>query len=45
VETNLRARFTCDALNLGMIKHKEVAECLRGDLYDCVCRFREGEDA
>jgi len=44
VETNLRARFTCDALNLGMVKHPEVAQCLRGTLYDCVCRFRRPEE-
>lgn len=40
VETNLHAKFTCDALNLGMVKHPEVATCLNGSLYDCVCRFR-----
>ena len=43
VETNLFARFACDALNLGMVKHPEVAQCLRGELYDCVCRFRRPE--
>ena len=35
------ARFACDALNLGMVKHPEVALCLGGELYDCVCRFRK----
>jgi type II pantothenate kinase len=44
IETNLFARFACDALNLGMVKHPEVAQCLRGTLYDCVCRFRRPEE-
>jgi len=39
IETNLNARFTCHALRLGMIKHPEVAQCLKGRLYDVVCRF------
>ena len=39
IETNLLARFTCDALNLGMVKHPEVAQELQGRMYDCVCRF------
>lgn len=42
IETNLRARFTCDSLKLGMVKHAEVATCLGGDLYDCVCKFDVG---
>jgi type II pantothenate kinase len=41
IETNLAARFTCDALNVGMVTHPEVALCLGGALYDCVCRFRK----
>ena len=46
IETNLHARFvTCDALRIGMIKHAEVAACLGGSLFDCVCRFARGEDA
>jgi len=40
IETNLRARFACDALNMGMVKHPEVALELEGKMYDCVCRFR-----
>eukprot|EP00741_Cyanophora_paradoxa_P020883 tig00021318_g20161.t1 len=40
VETNLRAAFTCDALHLAMVKHKEVAEFLGGHLYDVVCCFK-----
>ena len=39
IETNLRAKLVCDALKLGMVKHPEVATCLGGELYDCVCRF------
>jgi hypothetical protein len=27
-----------------MVKHPEVAQCLRGTLYDCVCRFRRPEE-
>jgi type II pantothenate kinase len=39
IETNLYAKFTVDCLKLGMIKHPEVAACLGGRLYDCVCKF------
>lgn len=40
IETNLEARFTCDALRLGMVKHWEVAAALGGGpVYGCVCRF------
>lgn len=39
IETNLEAAFHCDALRIGMVKHPEVAQCLGGELYDCVCRF------
>ena len=39
IETNLHARFDVDCWKLGMIKHPEVATCLRGRLYDCVCKF------
>jgi hypothetical protein len=28
-----------------MVKHPEVAQCLRGTLYDCVCRFRRTEES
>lgn len=43
IETNLRASFSCDALRIGVIKHPEVARCLRGRLYDPVVRFTRGE--
>eukprot|EP00898_Chlorokybus_atmophyticus_P006608 jgi/Chlat1/6949/Chrsp52S06615 len=39
IETNLYAKFTCDSLKLGMVKHQEVADALRGRMYDCVCKF------
>lgn len=39
IETNLNAKFKCDVMNLGLIKHPEVAEMLGGRMYDCVCRF------
>ncbi len=42
VETNLRARFTCDALNLAVIKEEHLARTLGGRLYDCVCKYVEG---
>eukprot|EP00850_Spirogloea_muscicola_P003914 SM000016S01902 [mRNA] locus=s16:418468:422079:- [translate_table: standard] len=41
IETNLYASFKCDSLNLGMIKHQEVATFLEGRLYDCVISFKE----
>lgn len=40
IETNLNAAFTVDSLKIGMIKHPEVATCLGGRLYDCVCKFQ-----
>lgn len=42
IETNLHARLTCDVLNLGMVKHPEVALELGGRMYDCVCRYAKG---
>ncbi|KAG0575436.1 hypothetical protein KC19_5G003900 [Ceratodon purpureus] len=41
IETNLYAHFKCDSLNIGMVKHKEVADFLGGRLYDCVIKFTE----
>ena len=40
VESNLEAEFTCDALNIAMIKDQAVAARTGGSLYDLVCRFR-----
>jgi type II pantothenate kinase len=40
VESNLNARFSCDALNLAMLKDAAVAKRVGGKVYDVVCRFR-----
>ena len=40
VESNLDARFTCDALNVAMIKDEMVAARNGGKVFDLVCRFR-----
>jgi uncharacterized protein with ATP-grasp and redox domains len=40
VESNLDAKFSCDALNLAMIKDEAVARRVDGKVYDVVCRFR-----
>lgn len=40
IESNLDARFSCDALNIGMIKDAMIAKAHRGKLYDVVLRFR-----
>ncbi len=40
IESNIDAIFTCDALNIGMIKDEGVAGYVGGSLYDLVCRFR-----
>jgi type II pantothenate kinase len=40
VESNLDAAFTCDALNIAMLKDEAVASRCGGGLYDLVCRFR-----
>jgi len=40
VESNLDAAFSCDAINLAMLKDPLIASRLGGRLYDVVCRFR-----
>ncbi len=40
VESTLDARFTCDALNIAMIKDEMVAARVGGKVFDLVCRFR-----
>jgi type II pantothenate kinase len=40
VESNLDAKFTCDATNLAMIKDTSVARRCGGRVFDVVCRFR-----
>lgn len=39
IETNLWGAFRGAALQVGMIKHREVALELGGDMFDCVCKF------
>ncbi|XP_043713470.1 damage-control phosphatase At2g17340-like isoform X5 [Telopea speciosissima] len=41
IETNLHAKFKCDSLKIGMVKHLEVAQFLGGRLYDCVFKYTE----
>jgi uncharacterized protein with ATP-grasp and redox domains len=40
VESNLDAKFTCDAMNLAMIKDIMIAKRNHGQLFDVICRFR-----
>jgi damage-control phosphatase, subfamily II, stand-alone protein len=40
VESNLDARFSCDALNVAMIKDEAVAARHGGKVFDVVCRFQ-----
>jgi type II pantothenate kinase len=40
VESNLDARFACDAMNLAMIKDPMIAKRNKGRLFDVICRFR-----
>jgi len=40
VESNLEAGFSCDALNVAMIKDRSVAQRHGGKVFDLVCRFR-----
>jgi hypothetical protein len=40
VESNLDAVFSCESLNIAMIKDEAVARRHGGKLYDVVCRFR-----
>jgi type II pantothenate kinase len=40
VESNLNAKFNCDALNIAMIKDVAVADRHRGKVFDVICRFR-----
>jgi type II pantothenate kinase len=40
VESNLDARFSCDALNIAMLKDQAVARYIGGEVFDLVCKFR-----
>ncbi|CAN6578352.1 unnamed protein product [Malus baccata var. baccata] len=40
LHTNFNAKFKCDALKLAMVKNQRLAQKLiRGNIYDCVCRY------
>jgi uncharacterized protein with ATP-grasp and redox domains len=39
VESNLDAEFSCDAVNLAMVKDSAVASRHQGKVFDVVCRF------
>ncbi|KAK8714584.1 hypothetical protein V6N13_041938 [Hibiscus sabdariffa] len=40
LHTNFNARFKCEALKLAMVKNQRLAEKLiKGNIYDCVCRY------
>lgn len=39
VESNIHAMFSCDALNIAMIKDRHVAQRHGGKVFDVVCRF------
>ncbi|HEX3358420.1 MAG TPA: ARMT1-like domain-containing protein [Tepidisphaeraceae bacterium] len=43
VESNLDACFSCDALNIAMIKDTAVAKRVGGKVFDVVCRFKSLE--
>lgn len=40
VESNLDAKFSCDAINLAMLKDVMVAKRQGGKVFDIVCRYR-----
>lgn len=40
IESNLKAEFVCDAVNIAMIKDKGVADELGGEVYDLLLRFK-----
>lgn len=40
IESNLDAQFTCDALNIAMIKDPVIGKRMGGKTFDLVCRFR-----
>jgi type II pantothenate kinase len=45
VESNLRAAFSCDALNIAMLKDHCVAKRHGGKVFDVVSRFRRPSDS
>jgi len=40
VESNLNAEFSCDAVNLAMLKDIHIASRYGGNVFDVVCRYR-----
>jgi uncharacterized protein with ATP-grasp and redox domains len=42
VESNLDAKFSCDAINLAMLKDIMVAKRRSGKVFDIVCQYRPG---
>jgi type II pantothenate kinase len=40
VESNLNADFTCERLNVAMLKDEAVAKRVGGDVFDVVCRYQ-----
>jgi type II pantothenate kinase len=45
VESNLHAKFTCDVMNLALVKDPDVARHIGGEMYDQVMRFEAGRGA
>ncbi len=41
IESNLNAQFTCDSLNIAMIKDTGVANALGGKVYDLLCKYQQ----
>lgn len=41
IESNLNAQFTCDSLNIAMIKDTGVASALGGNVYDLLCKYQQ----
>jgi len=41
IESNLNAQFTCDSLNIAMVKDAGVAKALGGKVYDLLCQFQQ----
>ena len=42
IESNFDAAFTCDALNIAMIKDTIIAKRVGGKVFDVVCKYRTG---
>lgn len=43
VQSNLEAKFACDALKIAMVKDEDVARRLGGHFSDVICRFEMSE--